>query len=254
MKRIRATLILMIAWAATPAAQTASPPPALPADRSAPKPTWTWGAEVDWSSRYVWHGLPYSEGAVVWPSAWLSANGFTVGLWVNVDPRYRPAFNEYDLSVGYERAIGRLTISGTLGRYTYRERSGDPGSTSEASVRAAYSIGPGELFTTHAFDVEKYRGAYYLDIGYALERELTTKSLLRVDASVAFWTKFAEEYNVPSDGPLGPVILDVALIQKLTAAVGVRPHITFTRLLDRVARREVSTPGVTYGAAIVIGY
>jgi hypothetical protein len=87
-----------------------------------------------------------------------------------------------------------------------------------------------------------------------VERAVTTNSLLEVDASVAFWTKFAEEYTVPSDGPLGPVILNVALLQKLTAAVGVRPHITFTRLLDRIARREVGTPGVTYGAAIVIGY
>jgi hypothetical protein len=59
---------------------------------------------------------------------------------------------------------------------------------------------------------------------------------------------------VPTDGPLGPAVVNVAFEQKLTSVVGVRPHITFTRLLDRVARREVETPAVTYGAAIVIAY
>jgi hypothetical protein len=252
--RFGATLMLMLGLAAGAAAQTATPPPVLPAGQGPEEPTFTWGAEVDSSSRYIWHGVPYSEGAVVWPSAWLSAGGFTVGLWANVDRHYRPQFNEYDLSVGYERAIGKWTLSGTFSRYTYREMSGDPGSTSEAIVRAAYSIGPGELFTTNSFDVEKYVGAYYADIGYAVERELTPKSLLKVDASVAFWRAFARNYNLPSDGPVGPAILNVALLQKLTASVGVRPHVTFSRLLDRVARRALGTPGVTYGAALVVGY
>jgi hypothetical protein len=246
--------MLVLGLAAGSAAQTATPQPVLPADQGAEEPPFTWGAELDSSSRYIWHGVPYSEGAVVWPSAWLSAGGFTVGLWANVDRHYRPKFNEYDVSIGYERAIGKLTLSGTFSRYTYREISGDPGSTSEAIVRAAYSIGPGEIFTTNSLDVEKYVGAYYADIGYAVERELTPKSLLKMDASVAFWRTFARKYNLPSDGPLGPAILNVALVQKLTAAVGVRPHVTFSRLLDRVARRGLGTPGVTYGAALVVGY
>lgn len=253
-KTFSATLMLMLGVAAGVTAQNATPPSALPPDPRAPEPTVTWGAEVDSSSRYIWHGVPYSEGAVVWPSAWLSAGGFTVGLWANVDRHYRPKFNEYDVSVGYARAIGKLTLSGTFSRYTYREMSGDPGSTSEAIVRAAYAIGPGEVFTTNSLDVEKYVGAYYADIGYAVERELTPTSLLKVDASVAFWRTFADKYTLPSDGPLGPATLNVALVHKLTAAVGLRPHVTFTRLLDRAARHELGTPGVTFGAALVIGY
>jgi hypothetical protein len=245
--------LLVLGLAASTTAQTLPPPPVAAVDQHAPEPTVTWGAEVDTSSRYVWHGVPYSEGVVVWPSAWLSAKGLTVGVWVNVDHLYRPQFNEYDLSVGYERAIGKLTISGTLSRYTYREIAGDPGSTSEAIVRAAYAIGPGEVFTTTSFDVEKHVGAYYTDIGYLVERELTPRSLLKLNASVAFWRTFAASYNLPSDGPFGPATLSVALVRKLTAAIGVRPQVTFTRLLDGAARRELATPGVTYGVALVIG-
>lgn len=245
-----AAVVLTLSFSAGGAAQTSA---ARPAEEAAPEPTVTWGVELDTSSRYVWHGLPYSEGWVVWPSAWLAAKGFTVGLWTNLDPHYDPTFNEYDVSVTYERPIGRLTVAGTFSRYTYREVAGDPGSTSEAIVRAGYALGPGEVFSTHSFDVEKYRGAYYVDMGYAVERELTPNSALLVDGSVAFWKKFVEKYDVSTGGPLGPATLNIALVQKLTAGVGIRPHVTFVRLLDRTARREVGTPGVTYGVAIVIG-
>ncbi len=254
MARIVGSALMLILGSTGWAAAQATAPPSPPVAPDRPEPTVTWGAEVDASSRYLWHGLPYSDGVVVWPAAWLSARGFTFGLWTNIDPDYAPKFNEYDLSVGYERTIGRLAVSGTFSRYTYREISGDPGSTSEAIVRAAYAVGPGEIFTTNAFDVEKYVGAYYVDVGYAVEREVKPGSVLKVDGSVAFWTKFAEQYNVPTGGPLGPAVVNVAFEQKMTSVVGVRPHITFTRLLDRVARREVETPAVTYGAAIVIAY
>jgi len=247
---------ILVAWlcvVATGAAQTPAPPHLSPIHQRTPEPGVTWGGEVDSSSRYVWRGLPYSEGAVVWPSAWISGKGFTFSLWVNADHRYRPRFNEYDVSAAYERTVGRLTVTGTFSRYTYREVAGDPGSTSEAVVRAVYSIGPGEAFATSSFDVEKYRGAYYVDFGYAVDRDLSSKSLLKLDASVALWTKFAEKYGVPSDGPLGPATVNVALVQKLTAAFAVRPHVTFTRLLDPGARHALRTPWVTYGVAVLFG-
>jgi hypothetical protein len=251
--RISAALLLMFALSGSAAAQAPASPPA---DRPPPEPepTVTWGAELDVSSRYLWHGLPYSDGLVVWPSAWVSAKGFTLDLSLNLDPNYQPRFNEFDLFVGYERAIGRFTFNGAFSRYTYRELEGDPGSTSEVLLGAAFSAGPGDVFTTHAIDVENYRGAYYAELGYSAGWELTPTSELTVDASIAFWSKFADQYGIPSDGPLGPATLDVAFEQKITPSIGVRPHVTFTRLLDAAARRQIETPAVTWGAAIVIGY
>ena len=241
-----ATLVVTLALASPAAGQTTE-------QRSA-EPAVTWSAEVDASSRYLWHGLPYSDGLVIWPGVSLAARGFTFDLSVNLDPHYDPTFNEHDLSVGYEQAIGRLVLRGAFSRYTYRELAGDPGSTSEVILGAAYSVGPGDVFTNHSFDVENYAGAYYADVGYGVEWELTPRSRLMADASVAFWSKFARKYGLPSDGPLGPAILNVELEQQLTRALAVRPHVTFTRLLDRTARRELDAPGVTFGAAIVIAY
>lgn len=248
--RFSAMLMLVLTWCASAAAQTVQPRQ----QPESPGPAFTWGAELDTSSRYVWHGLPYSDGIVVWPSAWISAKGFTIGLLLNIDPHYEPKFNEHDLSVGYEGAIGPLTLSGAFNRYTYRELAGDPGSTSEVILNGAYTAGPGEVFTTHSIDVETYPGAYYAEIGYAVDWAVAPGSLLKVDAGVAFWKKFAEKYDVPAAGVLGPAMLNVALEQKLTDTISVRPHVTLTRLLDRTARRALGTPGVTYGVAIVVAY
>lgn len=249
---VRTLLVFALALgaAARASAQTGSTPAA--ANRQAAEPAVTWGAEADVTSRYLWHGVPYSEGLVVWPTAWIASKGLTFGVFVNLDPHYDPVFNEYDLSAGYERTIGRLTIGGTFSRYTYRELSGDPGSTSEVIVRAAFAAGPGEIVSTNAFDVERYRGANYFEIGYGIESALAASSTLSLDANVAFWPGFTKAYGLPSEGPLGPATVNVALVQRLTTAIAVRPHVTFTRLLDSLARSEIGTPPVTWGVALVL--
>lgn len=82
----------------------------------------TWGGEVDLVSQYIWRGLPYSEGLVVWPTAWVSAYGVTASLFLNYDPNWDPTWNEYDLTFSYERSVGRWTLDGTYTRYVLLRR------------------------------------------------------------------------------------------------------------------------------------
>ncbi len=228
----------------------------------------TWGGEVDTSSRYIWHGLPFSVGSVVWPSAFVSTKGLTVTLWSNFDPNYLhnkftrkgvllkdlvgPIFNEHDLSAAYERKIGKLTLMGSFSRYTYREPQNldiDPGSTSEVIGRFAYPAGPGEVFTTQSVDVEAHRGAHYAETGYAFKRELNPNTTLRVDGNIAFWSTFIRKYGYDSYGSMGPATLNVALVQKLTPPVSLRPHLTFMRMLNPNARSGLHLPRISGGVA-----
>src|SRR4249919_1888559 len=88
--RLSAIVVIWLGLAGAASAQEARPPatPPVAAPEDAPEPAVTWGAELDTSSRYIWHGLPYSTGAVAWPSAWISTKGLTATLWTNFDPNY----------------------------------------------------------------------------------------------------------------------------------------------------------------------
>ena len=55
-----------------------------PAQLTDKESTFTYGAEMDFNSRYVWRGLLLDDGPVGQPSAWISAFGFTLTAWSNV--------------------------------------------------------------------------------------------------------------------------------------------------------------------------
>ena len=229
-----------------------SPAPAVPSE-----PVVTWGGEVEVVSTYVWRGFRYSEGPVVWPSAWVAARGFSASLFLNYDRDGNPRCTESDVTFAYERTRGRLTLAGSYARYVYFE-GGQTDVTSELIGRADVGIGPGALFTTHAVDIDTYRGSYYAEAGYSVERDLDARSTISADASIAFWSPFIDRYTRGTavhitDGTIGPLLLNVSYLRTLAPGLAIRPQISFIRIGDAVGRRVLNPPGVTAGLALVIG-
>jgi hypothetical protein len=251
MRAIAAALIWLALGGLVHAQDASQPSGAVAVSR--PEPVVTWGGEVDVVSRYLWRGFSYSKGKVVWPTVWASAHGFTASLFTNYDPGYRPKLNEYDISVTYERTVGKLTVEGTCVRYAYFENDTSQ-ATTELIGRVARSVGPGEIFTTHAFDVNRYRGSYYLEAGYAIERELDPKSTLTADASIVFWSKFIEKYAGASGKPVGPLSVNVAFTRQLAPHLRVRPHFTLSHIPDEEIRQLLDPPTATFGVAAVVDF
>jgi hypothetical protein len=254
--RLIASVCAWVAVTAGTAAQEPASQPAVTAEAAA-EPVVTWGGEVDFSSRYVWRGFPYSEGRVLWPTASVSAGGFTASLFLNYDPNWDPAWNEYDLTFTYARSIGRWTIEGTYTRYVYYEGERRD-ATTELIGGLAVAVGPGELFTTHAIDIELYKGAYYVEAGYSVERDLDGKSSISVDASVAFWSRFIDKYTAGTDGHItdglvGPLMLNVSYQRSIAQHLAIRPHVSFIRIGDAAGRRLLDPPRAMAGVAIVVG-
>jgi hypothetical protein len=258
MKHGRLVVVSVVAWLAVTVAATAQEPgPPAVGEAPAAEPVVTWGAEVDFVSQYVWRGFPYSEGRVLWPTAWISARGFTASLFFNFDPKWDPAWNEYDLAFTYERSVGRWTLDGTYTRYVYYEGNRRD-ATSEVIGGVAFAVGPGEIFTTHAFDVELYKGAYYLEAGYSVERDLDDVSSLSVDGSIAFWSRFIDKYTEGTgghitNGVVGPITLNVSYQRLLARYLAIRPHVSFIRIGDAAGRVLLDPPGATVGIAVVVG-
>lgn len=251
-------IVTVAAWLVLGAGAAAQVPAPSPPPAPAPvEPAVTWGGEVDVVSQYVWRGLRYSEGMVVWPTGSVSARGFTAAVFLNYDRQWDPNWNEYDLTFSYTRTVGRWTLTGTYTRYVYY-LADQKDATSELIGRAACAVGPGAIFTTHAFDVEQYKGSYYLEAGYAVEHDLDPKSTISADASIAFWRTFIDRYTRKSathitDGLIGPLTLNVSYLRKLAPRLAIRPHVSFIYIGDSKARHLLDPHGATAGFAIVVG-
>jgi hypothetical protein len=178
-------------------------------------------------------------------------------VFFNYDPKWDPKWNEYDLTFTYERSVGRWTLAGTYTRYVYYEADARD-ATSELIGRIALAVGPGEIFTTHAFDVELYKGSYYMEAGYAIEKALDSKSSISADASLAFWSPFIDKYTEGTDDHLtgstiGPLALNVSYLRSLTPYLAIRPHVSFVRIGDDAGQRLLDPPGAVVGIALVVG-
>lgn len=240
-------LLGWITWAPPALAQEAG----QPQEHSAPV---SWGIEADVLSRYVWRGMPFSDAVVVWPSAWLSVYGLTLGFWSNVDLQDAPHYNEHDVSIAYERTFGRATLTGSLVRYVYRGQSDAP-TTWEALVNLSLAWGPSSVFTVHAFDVDEYRGSYYVEAGYEYARGLAPGTTLIMGGSLAWGSSaFMESYAGLSGGRFGSAVVSLALARALVEHLIVRPYLGVGTVLDSGLRDTASMPPATAGVALTVEF
>ena len=73
----------------------------------------TWGVEADVNTRYLWRGIPNSDGPVFQPYVWLTRAGTTVSAWSNMETGTgaRPwEFDQLFFTASHARALGLSLI------------------------------------------------------------------------------------------------------------------------------------------------
>src|SRR5262245_54965079 len=139
--------------------------------------TFTYGAEMDFNSAYVWRGILLDDRPVWLPSAWISAYGFTLTAWGNVamaGASEGAGMNPGGLILTYEHDWENLKIEAALDAYMGQQSPDiDARSTMEASLKLSFPAGPLRIFTTHAFDVLAYRGSYFGEAGLEYKKQVT---------------------------------------------------------------------------------
>jgi len=136
-------------------------------------------ANFDFKSRYVWNGIPYSEGLVWQPSAAVEAHGFGVsvlGNFVLDDEPNQGQFNEVDFTVYYGTKIKTLEfdISFTYSIYP----NNDPASLNfgpndlNGTLHLAIPLGPLNLFSDISVWMVAPQGGVFFDFGIGYQRDL----------------------------------------------------------------------------------
>jgi hypothetical protein len=220
-------------------------------------PPLSYGAEADLNSRYVWHGITYSEGPVLQPSVWLSKYGFTAMVWGNLaitDERQARRFNEVDLIFSYRFERKRVTIEPTVSFYFDRPvaQTDDPPS-GIASVKLSVPAGLLSVYTNQEVDFLSYRGAYFGDVGVALERQINGRTKLAGDINLGWGS---ETFNrifvgVPKRA-FNVTGFDVSATYMLNDRVYLRPHFEFSYVLDHQLRGQLAAP-TRANAGLAIG-
>jgi hypothetical protein len=213
--------------------------PAAEAEAGAPEGTISYGAEVDFASRYVWRGLAFSEHPVVQPSARFSDYGATLGVsssaYLGTEPGIDDTVSELDLTGRYDFTLGAASISPTIGAYLYPSAP----STAELGATVSYDLQILALQTHQALDIADNAGGWYADFGAARSQPLGARLTLDAAASVGWGSGSFGRYYI--DESLtgmhwGAAQLDSALTLSATDALYFRLHGTVSRMLEERIR------------------
>jgi len=226
-----------------------------PKDSEEAEPVFTAGVEADFNSRYVWHGIAYSDGPVFQPSAWVSAYGLTFSPWANFvlgKEANQGQFNEVDFSLSYEREWKKFTLSAGFLHYSYLNQEDAP-ATGEIIVTAAYSLPKSfQICTVHSFDVEEYPASYFGEYGLGFEHEFNSKLSTQAHAFLGFGSsKFNQVYLGARQNALNLAAADLGLTYYPLKTLYFRPHLEYTSLLDSNLREQVEDPTIAnFGLAM----
>jgi hypothetical protein len=229
-----------------------------PAQLTDKESTFTYGAEMDFNSRYVWRGLLLDDGPVWQPSAWISAFGFTLTAWSNVamtDASGVAGLNSGGFILAYDRDWEKLRLEAALDSYIGRMSSDiESRNTMEGSLKLSYPAGPLRIFTTQAFDVLAYRGSYFGEAGLEYAKQITKNTEFTISGRSGWASaKFNDVYIGVNKSAFNFVGVEGALTYYLGQRMYFRPHVEFSSITDRMLRGQLAPANiVNFGLAFGI--
>jgi hypothetical protein len=221
---------------------------------------YSYGAEFDVNSRYLWRSLAWSQGAVWQPSLWVGTSGFAASAWFNFplgDEPNRRQFNEADFRLSYTNEWGDFTLEPAFNIYSYpnQDKEENP-TTGELELAASYGFSFLTVSTTHFLDVWDNRGGYVGEIALEFEGEAGARLTANAAMRLTFGNAKFNAYYIPVDkAAVNAAILEVGLTYQLTRAITIRPHFEWNRLLDRDVRAAVAeSPWVFSGKSSLANF
>jgi len=229
--------------------------PETPAQLTDKESSFTYGAEMDFNSRYVWRGLLLDDGPIGQSSAWISAFGFTLTAWSNVamtNTSGGSGLQSGGLTMAYNRDWEKLKIEAAIEAYTGQQAPDiEAQNTMESSLKLSYPAGPLRIFTTHAFDVLAYRGSYFGEAGLEYAKQITKSTEFTISVRSGWASaKFNDVYIGVNKSAFNFVGVEGSLTYYLGRRMYFRPHVEFSSITDRILREQLAPANiVSFGLA-----
>jgi hypothetical protein len=163
-----------------------------PAAPEAPAPAVTGTATIGVFNKYIFRGYELSKDSIViQPGLTASLGGFSASVWGNIDSSqhstqsfapddHHKSFNETDLTLGYAKSFGKLSLTG--GYIYYGTKYADE--TEEVFGTVAYDM-IGKPTLSIYRDINKYLGTY-LNFSLAHSIPLGSDVTLDIGASAGY--------------------------------------------------------------------
>ena len=255
---VRITFALTSLLAASVAAAEEAEPPAEPIRESIAS-DFTLDFEVAYTSKYIWRGLPLTDGDSVQPSATIGYKGLSFNFWGNVDVTTasdkRGYMTEQDYTLDYSTSWKKLNFS--VGALYYKFPHTHFHDTLELYGGVGLDVLLQPTVTVYR-DVDETDGSYTvgsLSHSFALPKfSETVSASLDLEGTLGFGSSLN---NKAYFGVRRRAFTDVGLFASLPISIGehvtVTPSFTYTSILDHRLRRNNDHDG-NMAVAIALGY
>ena len=205
------------------------------------------GVELEFRSGHADRGFVISDSPVVQPVTWLSWKAAEFSAWSNftlapTTDRSRPQILELELTRAHE--WGNLTIAPAVRTFFYRDAvSTDRSRSIEGWLYLSYHAGPLRLFTNHSVDVLADKGAYFGEIGIALEGRVSRG----VEVGGSFgggWasSRFNDAYAGVAKSAFNRISVEGWLTAHVRPRLYIGPRFELSATVDRAVRAELAKP------------
>ncbi|MDX1387189.1 MAG: hypothetical protein R3257_06330 [bacterium] len=214
------------------------------------------GVYSDIDSRYVWHGLLSSEGAVWQPSFTVEYYGVGFNVWANfplIGGPNQGQFNEVDFTLYYNKEFKKFTFHTWI--YTALYPNGNPTSLDfgvaslEWDLHISRPVGPILLFTDLGIRFVSAPGSVFWDVGVGYAKTLPLKFAVETSASFAIANGKFTKAHIAETGGTVPYQFEASLAFPWRPLKGftVTPKMFISTLLNSTIRAATANPTLIWG-------
>ena len=207
------------------------------------------GFETDYISKYVWYGIPLSDGAVAQSCLWLENRGYTYMIYGNYDLARRE-FDQYNLYLSKSFKMGVFETEMAVQSYHFPTFEDSP-STREFIMTLTRPYRNFDLYLSQSWDLQTYKGSYVADLGISFEREAGSGSF-KSSFYLEYGSRIFNEVNLELSKPAIDIAgAEISYTYTRKDGYYIRPHAEYSLAIDRELKEIIEKPDtLSYGIAV----